>query len=625
MNRFPTTLVLLAAVLLLGGYITLVERRAEQQDRRQERARRALRFDPARVTHLRLTTADLQASLEKEGGVWRLVAPVRTRAHVGEVTRILDTLEALVRSEVITGRQQREQNLNPGDFGFARPRARISLRENGRDMTLLIGRDTPLGGNLFVKVETEASIFVASSNLLASLPARVDDLRDRRIFQGFPNEATRLDIRRPDGLLQLARADQGVWRMQKPYTGRAAYAAVQALLDRLFEARALEFVADTMAAASLYGLDEPAAQITIAGARAKGEQVLRLGRPVEGRTNEVYATLEGTEHVFSVAAGLLETLSVGATDLRDRRLLTLPAYDIGYIHNEEGEQTLSLARAEDGMWSVVEPRQFKANEPRLQQALSEWTGLRIETFIDSPGTNLATWGLSPPDRRIVFARHAPGHGAAATAPTVDPGQTVTLLVARDNDPRQPLVLVKVEGEESLYRVSRDGLAALPMAPLYYRDPVVLRVDSNEVRSVVRTMLGQEQTAERTSATNAFRAAKGAVLDEAAVGRVLAALQQVSADEFVVEDPESLETWGLAQPRATLTLGLSGQGAIGKSIALGDDAGSDAVFALVRGQNVVFTLNHAIRDRLFTPLYLTPPEPAALAEPSATTNRVEAGN
>ena len=183
----------------------------------------------------------------------------------------------------------------------------------------------------------------------------------------------------------------------------------------------------------------------------------------------------------------------------------------------------------------------------------------------------------------------------------------------------------MEGEESLYRVSRDGLAALPMTPLYYRDPVVLRVDSNAVRSLVRQHTGPEQSAERASPTNSFRAAKGATLDVVAVGRVLAALQQLSADEFVVEDPESLDTWCLAQPRATLTIGLSGQGAIGKSIALGDDAGPDAVFALVRGQNVVFTLKHADRDRLFTPLYLTPPEPAALVEPSATTNRIEAGH
>lgn len=620
MNRFPTTWVLLVAVLLLGGYIALVERQDEQQDRRQERARRALRFEPERVTHLRIATTDLQAALEKDGRTWWLTSPVRARANAGEVARILDTLEALVRSEVITGREQREQNLSPQDFGFARPRARISLRENGRDMTLLIGRDTPLGGNLFVKVETEASIFVASSNLLASLPARVDGLRERRVFQGFPGEVSRLDIRRADGLLQLARGDQGVWRMQKPFTGRAAYAAVQDLLDRLFEARVVDFVADTIAAASLYGLDEPTAQVTLAGTRAQGEQVLRLGRPVEGRTNEVYATLEGTETVFSIPAGILETLAARAPDLRDRRLLTLPAYDIGFIRLNEGEREISLARGDDNRWSAITPQRFKAAEQRLQQALSEWTGLRIETFIDNPGTNLVTWGLAPPARRLTFARRPPAAPDSPGGDALAPGESVTILVAREEEPNQGLVLVKVEGEESLYRVSRDSLAVLPMQPLFYRDPEVLSIPAAEVRSLTWTRSGREQTVERTSPTNGFRAVDQADLDLDAVSNVLATLQRVTALDFVVEDPEMLDTWGLAEPRATLAIGLSGQGSIGRAIVIGDEAGPDTVFALVRGQNVIFTLKRELYEQLFRPLapetppFAQPPPPAHGAGP-----------
>lgn len=616
MSRFPTTLVLLAAVLLLGGYIVLVERKADQQDRRQERARRALRFEPERVTHLRLATAELQATLEREGDGWRLTSPVRARAHAGEVARLLDMLEGLVRSEVITGREQREQNLTPGDFGFARPRARLSLRENGREMTLLIGRDTPLGGNLFVKVETEASIFVASSNLLAALPARVDDLRERRVFQGFPGEVTRVDIRRPDGLLQMARTDQGVWRMQKPFAGRAAYAAVQNLLDRLFEVRVVEFVADTIAAASLYGLDEPSAQVALAGARQPGEQVLRLGRPVEGRTNEVYATLEGTESVFSVPASLLETLAGRAADLRDRRLLTMPAYDIGFIRTAEGEREISLACGEDGRWSVLSPRRFTASDARMQEILGEWTGLRIETFIDNPGTNLVTWGLQPPARRITFARRPPPAPEAADPAGAEPGDSITVLVAREEEPNRDLVLVKVEGEESLYRVSRDGLASLPMQPLFYRDPVVLNVKPEEVRSLVRRVEGQEQAVERTSATNGFRATGPGRADAEAIAGVLDALQTVRADAFVVEDPEALDTWGLAQPRALLTIGLSGQGSIGRALAIGDEAGPGTFFALVRGQNVVFTLPRESYQRLFQPLHQPVTETAPLVEPPA---------
>ena len=622
MARYTTTLVLLLAVLGLGGYIALVERRTEHQDQRQERARRALRFDADRVTALRISTPSLNVALDKEGTAWSLTSPVRARANVGEVGRILDTLEALVRSEVITGRQQREQHLTPQDFGFATPRARITLRENGRDMTLLIGREAPLGGDMFIKLESEASILVASTNLLGILPASPADLRERQVFLGLPGEATRLDVRRAEGLLQLARADQGGWRLQKPFTGRAAYAAVQELLDKVYEMRVIDFVADSIAAAPLYGLDEPTAQITLAGPQSRGEQILRLGRTVEGRTNEVYAMLDGAEHVFTVQAEVLDALAVKAADLRDRRLLTLPAYDIAFIRTIEGERAITLARAEDNIWTVTEPRQFTASEERLQNLLSEWTGLRIETFIDNPGTNLAQWGLSPPARRITLARRPPPPAGTATpaptpTPAPSPEDSITVLVAREDQSSPNLILVKLEHEDTLYQVSRDALEAIPMQPLFYREQTVLTVAPDDVLSLTRTVAGVEQSVERNAPTNAFRTATGARMDEAAVSQVLAALRQVRAADFVVEDPESLTPWGLAEPRATLTLGLTGAGGLGKVLAIGDDAGPDTVFAWVRGKGLIFTLKRTDRDILLAPLYLTNPEPVPRAEPDAS--------
>ncbi len=87
----------------------------------------------------------------------------------------------------------------------------------------------------------------------------------------------------------------------------------------------------------------------------------------------------------------------------------------------------------------------------------------------------------------------------------------------------------------------------------------------------------------------------------------------------------LDTWGLATPHATLSIRLSGQGSIGRSISFGDDAGPDSVYALVRGQNIVFTLRNADRDRLLASLYTTAAETPALAEPDPSTPPREPGN
>lgn len=597
--RSNTTLILLVLVLALGAFIGFFERQTETTDRRQEMARRALRFDPAKVVGLRLVTDDLQVVLEKKDEQWRITSPVQTRADAGQVARVLDHLELLERGEVISGRQQRKQNLTLADYGLDQPRARIVVQEGAREITLLVGRDAPLGGNLFIKEASKASVIAVSTNLLGELPRAVTDLRDRRLFLGFPGDATRLDLRRRDGLLQLARSEQGVWRMQKPFVGRAAYAAVQDLMDSLYEARAVDFVADSFAAASLYGLDEPAAQVSIVGGRKLGEQVLLLGKPVDGNPGQVYATVQGTETIVTVDQGLLQALGVKADDLRDRRLLGLPAYDIGYIQLDENERSVRLVRGDDGVWNLTEPRTFKANQDRLQAVLSEWTGLRIEAFVDQPGTNLATWGLAPPARQITFARKAPAPGT--TLADLPPEDAVTVLVST-NDAGAGQVLVKLAQEESLYRTSNDGVRAAPMDPLYYRDLRVLDLDPAAVRTLSVQVGERTQSVERASTTNAFKATvAGVEADAEAVARVVEEFCRLSAVAFVAEDVRDVLPDGQL-PEALITIGLSGPGVISKSLVLGPEASPATLYAAIRGADIAFTIEKAVRDKLLQSLY-----------------------
>ncbi len=417
----------------------------------------------------------------------------------------------------------------------------------------------------------------------------------------------------------MTRTDQGAWRLQKPVVGRAAYATVQNLLNSLMEVRAVDFVAESIAASSLYGLDEPVAQITLAGARAYGDQVLRVGRAVEGRTNELYAAQEGSESVFTISPGLLAALKFNPSDLRDRRLITLSAYDIGYIRTTEGERTVALVRDEKGDWAVQEPRQFKADGNKMLALLAEWTGLRIESFIETSGTNLVAWGLDKPVREITFARKEASLGNRTTSTSTLDDETVTVLVARSEKTPQDLILVKLANEETLYQIKRDALTTLPMQPLFYRDPAVLAINPDEIRRLTLTTANGEQTVERASTTNSFQANSGVKIDDAAIAHTLAALKQINAMDYVAEEPESLDMWGLATPRATLTIGLSGQGALGKSVILGDDAGPDSVFAMVRGQGLVFTLSKELRDQLLAPLYVKNPESDPLAEPTPSPN------
>lgn len=599
-----STIFLLLVVLGLGLYIGLFEHKKDTTDRKRAIARRVLRLDPARITSLRVVEPDLQFVATKAGDRWQLTSPVAGRADAGEVERLIETFDLLEQSDVIRGRDQRKEQLTLAHFGLEQPRVRVTLTSPDREWTLLIGNDTPVGGNLFLKEANDSSVFIAPTNLLSALPASVEALRDRRIFEGFPTDVTRVELRRREGVLSLSRGESSTWRTLQPWSGRAAAAAVQSLLDQIFASRIVDFVAESFDAASLYGLDEPIAQVALTGDRRYGEQTLLLGKPVARDTNQVYATTSGGT-VFTVNRSVLEAFTVKADTLRDRKLIPLSARDINYIRAQEGERAVSLGRTESGTWEILEPARHNANQRRLESALAEWTSAPIENFLETASTNLLDAGLQPTARRITFSRTPPASTTnAVRAKTSDDEVTVWLSSL---PPTNDLALVKLAGEETLFQIPAKLLASLPAAPLWYRNSEVLTMDPATVRSLTILKNGVEQSVARETSSNAFRAAMATnIADTATVERTLKTICSLQAASFVADAVADVSPFGLTEPTAQLTAGLQGGPVPMRTLLLGNQNEQGDSYAMLRGGDIVFTIAKGARDNLFASLYKSAP-------------------
>lgn len=601
-----STLILLIAVVALGLYIRFYERHQDATDRKREIARRVLRINPTRINTLRVTQPDLQFTAERRDREWRLTSPVNARADAGAIARIIDAIELLERSDLIRGREWRKKGMTLADFGLEVPRARITLASTEKEWTLLIGRDTAAGGNLYLKEAHDSSVFIVSTNLLSDLPTSLNALRDRRVFLGFPGEVTRIDLRRREGLLSLARTEVGNWRIQQPWTGRAAGAGVQDLLDQLFTARIADFIAESFDAAPLYGLDEPAAQAAVTGDRRYGEQVLLIGKPVAGDTNLVYATRVGEGTVFAIPRSVLDLLQTRAEPLRDRRVLTLPAYDIARMRVEEGERALELARDEAGGWEIREPIRAKANDARIQNVLAEWTGLRIESFADPGETNLVALGFNPPLRQITFSRRPAG---AAEDDAVIQFSTLT--------PSNDLILARLAHENVVIRLRADTADSIPLSALAFRHLEAIQVDAANVRTLSIIRNGREESVLRDTVTNEFRAGTpGMVIDADHVRAVIDTLAALRATAYVAP-AEDASAFGLDAPAAQLTVGIQGGLAPVRTLLIGRET-EEGVHAMLRGGDAVFLIPHATRDKLLLPLYKssrTTKEPSVAPAPA----------
>lgn len=585
------TLTLMALVLIVGSYILIAERSRDTADQRRAAARMALRFDPDEVISLRIDTLAGIFVLQKSNDTWRLFHPVQATAESGAIMRILDTLVDLRRSEIITESELRDLKLDASAYGFASPRARLTLNNGRENIVMLIGRDAPGTDQLYMKREDRAEIIVTGKELLSVLPLSVLNLRERRLFGVQPGRVKRIEWNSRDKVFHAARSDDDQWRIDRPVNARGSASAIRQWLDKLYEFRVHEFISDTAAAASLYGFDDPEIQLSIYPDNRPLPHTLKIGRFADINQETYYATLAGQDTVFTVESDMVKWLMNDLSELRDRRLLYIPAPEIGFIQITEADKILQLARNTQNVWEVVSPKRFRADDARIQRVLSAWTGARVEEFIDPPLPDLAAFGLDKEYMTVRFSRQA--------SPTlVGADRDITFMIGLTNAAES----VVVSPFPPVYAMSLPAriLENISANPLHYRDPVILSVDPASIRRITQITGKNEIAVERTN--HLFRATTpGEIPDTDSIQRILALLSRLPVMEYLEEDPRNLAPYGLHDPREQLIIGLTGAIGINRVLLFGNRSLRGGVYAMLRGTDVVFTLSNEMVDALLKPV------------------------
>ena len=635
--KFRTTGILLLIALTIGAFIWFFERHAGDTETRKLESRLVLDVDPGRIDWFQIETTNYLVSCERDGKTWTMIEPVHTRANAGEIQKILSYLEDWQRRETIRAEDIKKSGLDRGDYGVHIPKLKMTLRSDGEEQEFRVGRNTPLGEDLYVQVAGKSDIFAASTNLWSVIPEETTLLRSRRVFDGVPSDIRRFHLKRKDGLLEAKRSETQGWVLEQPMHGRANMAFVNDLLFSFFSAGVEAFVFDEASELSPYGLDTPRAQISLWTDEDQEPQVLLLGDVKEDAAELVYAMREGGKTVIAVQESLLTSASMDAAVLRDRRLTDMDERAVSYLQIIAGEESLSLQKDDAGSWSLVKPVQRKAEDSLVWDLVTMWSQVGIKDFVADDAVNLAEYGLSPPVFELNFFATPPSLETVMSTNTQEvvdavadgaDGNTVTSIrIALGSvDAEKERLMVQVGHTPSVVAVDLRMLRRLSVTPSFYFDREVLALAAEDIREIKLQSSGLTQMVARAD-TEEFRIAEdsgrnGALLVSGQVQTLLDTLQSLEAESFVPQHPEGLSAYGLDQPEGELTLGLTGEAGISKSLIMGAPLDEHGVYAMIRGQDVIFVLSTTLRDTLMDPLYAANFDSGGQADAPTTPMHVE---
>ena len=438
--KFKTNVVIGAVFVVLAAFVYFYEIKGGEERRQEaEKSKQLFVFQDDDAQRLELLRGDDALVLDKGTGGWNLSAPMTDGADQEAVERYLRNLRECEREKVVVDSAAATAE-QAAQYGLDAPQLKVRLQtEDGAEQVVAFGADSPTDRFTYAQLQGDnPEIFVVRAWRFDNLDKRAFDLRDRRVLAFAKDEVMQVQRWGAGGAAMLARAELG-WQMREPVAARAAADAVDGLLDKIDQAEIEAFVAedpDTTALAN-YGLGERASQVEIAllvGADRAEKRLAIGGADEQGRW---YARDASRSQVFLVDSTLVQELTKGISDLRDKKPLRFERDQVERIVMARGTATTFAADKDtSGVWHLSEPMGRDAKSWKLNSLLSDLEQLEVEGFADE----------LPVEDAPAFSIELLGGGQA-------------LLTARFSAAAETSYLQQ-EGDDAVYVVSSDDFAEL---------------------------------------------------------------------------------------------------------------------------------------------------------------------
>lgn len=251
------------------------------------------------------------------------------------------------------------------------------------------------------------------------------------------DDISKIAIRKKGGEeLDLAKGDAGKWQITAPKPLGADQEAVSSLLSSVSSLNADRLVEDKAADLSPFGLAQPALELDVTTKDGK-PQKLFLGDDTPAGS-AVFAMLEGDPRVFTIASYNKTSIDKSASDLRDKRLLTIDFDKLSQIDLAAKKQDIEFGRNKRE-WQIVKPKPLRADNFQVEEIVRR---LR-EAKMDVSSTADA-------DAKKAAAAFASGT-QVASAKVTDSASTQELQVRRNKED----YYAKSSAVPGIYKVSSD--------------------------------------------------------------------------------------------------------------------------------------------------------------------------
>jgi hypothetical protein len=343
--NFKTTLILLVALVLVGGYVVYDRVSGHDKDTAETSADSKKLFDVKdkdavnSVTIKSLDDGEIVLTKVEETGKWRMTKPVDAAAEGWQVDSLVRDLISLESKAVV----------DPAGKGFEKPKFHIEIAAKGGKLLKFDVGDKTAMGDLYVKVEGKKDADVVSADVYDRLSKPAGELRDKQLVTTSAMDIKQLRID-SEGQKLVLHKHGAAWELVEPKKLPVDEAVATDLVSAVTGLRASDWVAKDSPDVAKAQFDKPmltvsfttaapatqptgaaAAAATTAPASQPAWTTITFGQYEDIRHQKVYARISDTGAVVKTMATPIETLTKKPIELRDKKVLEIPAEQVSKI------------------------------------------------------------------------------------------------------------------------------------------------------------------------------------------------------------------------------------------------------------------------------------------------------
>jgi hypothetical protein len=371
-------------------------------------------------------------------------------------------------------------------------------------------------------------------------PAREEAAaRKGRLFAADTKDVTEIVIKRPEDTVRLKREGDN-WEMLEPLRARGSRPAVDETLANLMTAKIDREITAKPESLVDFGLDKPAADVTL---MLKDGKTLGVALGAKTPTGVwVYALERDKPAVFVLGESVLRDSTRPLADFRDRSVLAFDPKAVTGFEVVLPDETLAVENA-DGAWRLTKPTAQRADTETITDFLDKLNAQKVREFVaDSPPAR-APYGLERPTRVTIHTGR-------------DKDRVSRSLLLGKVDPAKKGIYAMRPDEPTVLLVGEELWNAVPKNVAVLRNRTLVGVDRDKVTRL--QIEGSKGTVEVAREGDQWKivAPEPLATDQVEVGAVLSRVRELRAQAFLSDDASGIGKF-LAKPEVKLTLTQQG--------------------------------------------------------------------